>query len=117
MKKALFISISMLTLFACKKDKSETFKVRYIVTGDNVNQFKISYGVTHNLLTVPFSGTKDTTIYQPASTAVKLDTKANNNNLVGTIYVNDVLVASQTDTDADGDGKTEVKLDYTIPVK
>lgn len=117
MKKALFVSFTLLTLFACKKDKSETFKVRYTVTGNNVNQFKISYGLTDNQLAVPFSGTKDTTIYQPSGTPVKLDTKANNNNLVGAIYVNDVLVASQTDTDSDGDGKTEVKLDYSIPVK
>lgn len=117
MKKTLFVSFAFLALFACKKDKSETFKIRYTVTGNTINQFKISYGLTDKDITVPFSGTKDTTIYQPAGTPVKLDAKANNNNLFGAIYVNDVLVASQTDADTDGDGKTEVKLDYTIPVK
>ena len=119
MKITLFISIALFTLLACKKEKTTAgvYKVKYSVTGNSVNQFKISYGAVDNLVTVPFSGTKDTTIYQPAGTSIKLDTKADNNNLVGSIYVNDVLVASQTDTDNDGDGKTEVKLDYSIPVK
>lgn len=115
MKKIILASFIALSLFACKKSNTENLKVKYLVTGNSVNQFKISYGASDKLLSVPFSGTKDTVIYQQRGTSIKLDTKANNNNLLGAIYVNDVLVASQTDTDSDGDGKTQVKLEYNIP--
>ena len=114
MKQIALTFFIVLALTACKKDKQENIKVKYSVTGDNVNQFKISYGLTDNLLVVPFSGTKDTVIYQPVGTVVKLDTKADNNNLVGTIHVNDIMVATQTDSDTDGDGKTQVKLQYNL---
>jgi hypothetical protein len=46
-----------------------------------------------------------------------LDTKADaatSSSLVGSIYVNDVQVATQTDADTDKDGKTQVKLTYTM---
>lgn len=65
-KMVIFSSISFL-LFACKKEKNgSTFKVTYSVAGDSVNQFKITKGATDNLVSTPFSGTKDTTVYLSA---------------------------------------------------
>jgi hypothetical protein len=114
---ALFSSVVLLFL-SCKKDNNTgSYKVKYVVTGDLVNQFKISQGATDEFVKADFSGTKDTTLYVQAGTDLKLDSKANNHNLVGSIYVNDVLAVTGTDTDIDGDGKTEVKLDYVIVAK
>ncbi len=118
MKKIALLSSIAFLLFSCKKDKNSTlYKVTYRVTGDSVNQFKITQGGTDNLFSTPFSGTKDTTVYLSAGISVKLDTKADNHNLIGTIYVNDILKATGTDTDLDGDGKTEVKIDYGLPLQ
>ena len=114
MKKIAIFSIVSLLFFACKKDKAETYTVKFVTTGTNVTQFKFYQGSTISDITVPFSGTADTTVIVPAGTVVKLDTKANSNNLVGTIYVNNVQVANGTDTDVDGDGKAQVKLEYPL---
>ncbi|MDB5277316.1 MAG: hypothetical protein JWR61_2271 [Ferruginibacter sp.] len=115
MKKIILSCSIFFLLFSCKKDtNSTTYKVRYTVTGNNVNQFKITQGITDNYVFTPFSGTKDTTLSMQPGTTLKLDTKATNNNLVGSIYVNDVLKATGADLDTDGDGKTEVKIDYTL---
>ena len=92
-----------------------SYKVTYRVTGDNVNQFKITEGSTDHIVVTPFSGTKDSTVYVQSGTMLKLDTKADNHNLVGSIYVNDDLKATGADSDVDGDGKTQVKLDYGLP--
>jgi len=116
MKQIALLSSIVLLLCSCKKDKNSTiYKVTYSVTGDNVNQFKITQGTTDNFVATPFSGTKDTTVYMQSGTMLKLDTKADNNNLVGSIYVNDVLKATATDADVDGDNKTQVKIDYGLP--
>src|SRR5258705_9992350 len=117
MKKIITLLASIVfLLFACKKDKSSgAYKVKYSVTGNSVNQFKITQGTADNFVSTPFSGTKDTTVYMQAGTMLKLDTKADNNNLVGSIYVNDVLMVTGTDTDIDGDGKTQVKVEYGLP--
>jgi hypothetical protein len=117
MKKALLFSSIILLFISCKKDNNTLYKVKYVVTGDSVNQFKITISSTDQFVKATFSGTKDTTVYVQAGTDVKLDTKANNHNLVGSIYVNDVLAATGTDLDTDGDGKTEVKLDYVVGSK
>ena len=116
MKKLVVLTSVVFLLFSCKKDKNNnTYKVRYSVTGDMVNQFKITQGTTDDFVVSPFSGTKDTTIYIQSGTMLKLDTKADNHYLLGSIYVNDVLQATGTDNDLDGDGKTEVKIQYGIP--
>jgi len=116
MKRMAILSSIVFLLFSCKKEKNNsTYKVTYSVTGDAVNQFKITEGTTDNLVSIPFSGTKDTTVYLSAGVDVKLDVKADDHNLIGAIYVNDVLKATATDPDVDGDGKTEVKLDYGLP--
>jgi hypothetical protein len=114
MKRLAVVAFCTLVFLSCKKNKSETYKVTYITSGTSVTQFKFTTGSTDNLATVPFTGQRDTTIYVAAGTAVKLDSKANSNNLTGKILVNDVIVASGSDTDNDGDGKTQVKLDYTL---
>jgi hypothetical protein len=45
---------------------------------------------------------------------VKLDSKANSNYLTGAILVNGVQVTSGTDADPDGDGKSQVKIEYLL---
>ena len=117
MKIIALLSLAIFLFVSCKKDNNTQYKVKYVVTGDSVNQFKISQGATDEFVKTDFSGTKDTTVYVQAGTDVKLDSKANNHNLVGSIYVNDVLATTGTDTDTDGDGKTEVKLDYVVGSK
>lgn len=118
MKTIALLSLSIFLLLSCKKDNNTTsYKVKYIVTGDSVNQFKISQGATDEFVKTDFSGTKDTTIYAPIGTDLKLDAKANDHNLVGSIYVNDVLAVTGTDLDSNQDNKTEVKLEYIIAAK
>ena len=100
MKKIALLSFAAFMFFSCKKD-NETFKVRYTVTGVDVSQFKISYNTTDHLAETPFTGTKDTTIYQSIGTVLKLDIKADSHySLLGSIYVNDNLVATGTDEDS-----------------
>jgi hypothetical protein len=107
----------VLLFISCSKSGSSpntTYKVRYTVTGDSVTQFKISLFANDVFLQTPFSGTRDTTIYVYFGADLRLDAKAIDSSLVGSIYVNDVLKATGTDLDTDGDGKTEVKTGYTI---
>ncbi|MDP4265694.1 MAG: hypothetical protein Q8941_24455 [Bacteroidota bacterium] len=107
----------ILILISCSKSGNSpntTYKVRYTVTGDSVTQFKISLFGNDVFLQTPFSGTRDTTIYVYFGADLRLDAKAVDSNLAASIYVNDVLKATGTDPDADGDGKTEVKIGYTI---
>ena len=117
MKTIALLSSLVFLFISCKKDNNTLYKVKYVVTGDSVNQFKITIASTDQFVKATFSGTKDTIVYVQAGTNVKLDTKANNHNLVGSIYVNDVLAVTGIDTDTDGDGKTEVKLDYVVGAK
>jgi hypothetical protein len=115
MKPTIILSIATLFLFACKKDNGTMYKVKYVVDGTSVNTYKISYGLVDNNVVTPFTGMRDTTVMQPAGTDVKLDSKAAGPSLTGSIYVNDVLVATQTDPDSLSTNKTEVKLDYVLP--
>lgn len=115
MKKIVLLPFILLLLQSCKKDKITTYKIKYSVTGTAVTQFKISYSSTDKFLATPFTGTKDTTFYQAVGTDLKLDAKADSHNiLTGSISINDVIVSTFTDTDVDGDNKTQVKIDYTI---
>jgi hypothetical protein len=108
----------VLLFISCSKSGnssySPTYKVKFTVTGDSVNQFKISLFANDVFLQTPISGTRDTTLYAYFGADLRLDAKAIDSNLVGSIYVNDVLKATGTDLDADGDGNTEVKIGYTI---
>jgi hypothetical protein len=114
MKKAAIPFLACLVFFACKKENKETFIVKFVTTGTDVTQFKFYQGSTSADKEVPFSGTQDTTMIVAAGTMVKLDSKANSNNLTGSIIVDGVQVANGTDTDTDGDGKSQVKLEYTL---
>ena len=116
MKKTILLPfVLLLFLQACKKDKNTTYKVKYSVTGTNVTQFKINFANTEKLLVTPFTGTRDTTFYQSGGSTLMLDAKADSHNsLIGFISVNDIIVSTFTDTDIDGDSKTQVKIDYTI---
>jgi hypothetical protein len=120
MKKASLILFVAIVVFACKKDDKHegSYKVKYSVTGASVNQFDITSNTDVHSVYTPFTGTRDTTVYLSAGTVLKLDAKATSHNaLIGSIYVDDTMVATLTDSDADGDSKTQVKIDYTIPVK
>ncbi|MFL5811391.1 MAG: hypothetical protein ACJ749_17845 [Flavisolibacter sp.] len=114
MKKIALLFFAIASLVACKKEKGGTYKVKFVVTGNDVSQFKFSTDATDRTAETPFSGTQDTTIFVAPGTIIKLDTKANSNNLVATIYVNDVIAVTGTDADTDGDGKTNVKVEYTL---
>src|SRR4051794_28116523 len=101
MKTLAFVAIAALTLFACKKDnKNEgSYKVKYSVTGSSVDQFNVTNNADVHSVYTPFNGTRDTTVYLPAGTVLKLDAKASSHNaLIGSIYVDDAMVASLTDS-------------------
>lgn len=118
MKKISLLALAIMSLVACKKDHEGAYKVRYTLTGTIVEQFKVNYNTTEHFVETPFTGTRDTTLYVQAGTTISLDAKAGSSeDLIGSIYVNDGLVATQTDGDADADGKTAIKVEYTIPVK
>ena len=111
----LTISLAIF-MSGCKNDNLSS-KVTYKVTGTWVSQFKITNGTTEHIVNVPYAGTRDTTIYLVYGTKVKLESKGEGSTLQGTIYVDDIIVATLIDNDADGDSKTNVKIDYTIPFK
>jgi len=117
MNKVFILPILFLALFSCKKSStSHTYKVKYSVTGSAVNQYKITVNAEDKNVSTPFTGTRDTTLYVASSSNVKLDVKGSGTStLVGSIYVNDALVATGSDADANGDNKTEVKLNYDLP--
>ena len=116
MKKIAFVAlIGLLAVAACKKDKNTTYKVKFSVSGTAVSQFKITQGVTDNFMAIPFTGTRDTTVYLQSVTTLKLDAKGDGPGMEGTIYVNDVPVVTGNDPDIDGDNKTQVKIEYVIP--
>ena len=114
MKTLAILLIASFTIISCSKN-TDTVKVRFVTTGNDVTQFKFTSGSTIADKSVPFSGTQDTTIMVAKGTMVKLDSKANSNSLAGMIFVNDAQVAVGTDTDTDGDNKSQVKLEYSIP--
>ena len=114
MKKIALLSLASMIFFACKKEKDDTYIVKFVTTGTEVIQFKVYQGSTVGDKEVPFSGTQDTTMIVPAGSMVKLDSKANSNYLTGAILVNGVQVVTGTDADPDGDGKSQVKLEYLL---
>lgn len=114
MKTIALLFVASMTLFACKKSNPEAYTVKFVTTGSNVTQFKFYQGSTIADKSVPFSGTQDTSMVVAAGMVVKLDSKANSNNLAGAIFVNGVQAASGADADADGDGKSQVKIEYTL---
>jgi hypothetical protein len=118
MKKIIITSMVLLSLYSCKKSDSNkgTYKVKYVVSGTAVDQFKITVNSADKSVSTPFTGTRDTTLYVTSASNIKLDAKGNGASvLTGTIYVDDTIVASGSDADANGDNKTEVKLNYDIP--
>ena len=117
MKKIAVLFLASLLFLACKKDKDDTYTVKFVTSGNNVTQFKFYQGSITGDKAVPFSGTQDTAMTVPAGTNLKLDSKANSNNLSGAIFVNGVQVVSGIDADTDGDGKTQVKIEYTLASK
>ena len=120
MKRIAVFCFVAVVLVACKKeDKHEgAYEVKFSVTGTSVAEFKTTCNLIEHDDVTPFSGTKDTTIYVQAGTALKLDAKASSHEaLSGSIFVNGSQVATLTDADADADSKTQIKLDYTIPIK
>lgn len=115
MKQIAILFIASLLFFSCKKNNNDTHQVKFVVTGTNVTQFKYYIGSTFSDVVVPFTGTRDITIAVAKGTKLVLEAKASSNNLSGEIFVNNVLLSKGTDGDTDGDGKSEVKIDYQLP--
>lgn len=113
MKTIAFIFLASLLFFSCKKS-NETYQVKFVATGTEVTQFKYYIGSTFSDVAVPFTGTRDFVISVAKGTMVKLEAKASSNNLSGVIFVNNVMMANGTDGDTDGDGKSEIKLEYQL---
>lgn len=113
MKNLLLIAALLLSIVAC--DKEETVQeVKFSVTGISVTDAKFNYKSSIHSIGTPFDGTRDTTIIANIGESISLDAKATGGPLTGQIFVNDVLVAEQNDEDADADGKTQVKINWTI---
>lgn len=113
MKNIILIAASLLLFVAC--DKEETVqKVKFSVTGTSVTDAKFNYKSSIHGIPTPFDGTRDTTIIASIGESISLDAKATGGQLAGKIFVNDALVAEKTDEDIDADGKTQVKISWTI---
>lgn len=113
MKKILLIACLALPLAACQKEDMET-EVKFSVTGTEVNEVKFNYKSTINSIATPFTGSRDTTVYANIGETISLNAKATGGALKGQIFINGILAAEQIDADSDGDGKTQVKVDWTI---
>ena len=113
MKKLFFIACLGLPLAACQKEEAEN-EVRFSVTGTEVNEVKFNYKSTLNSIATPFTGTRDTTVYANIGETISLNAKSTGGALKGQIFVNGILAAEQLDQDTDGDGKTQVKVDWTV---
>ena len=116
MKKISFIALIglLFVVAACNKETNTTYKVKFSVVGTEVTEFKISDGVSDNFISIPFTGTKDTTVYLQSVATLKVSAKGDGPSLIGTIFINDMPVMSGYDSDEDGDNKTEVAAEYTI---
>lgn len=115
MKKLLPVVFGVMLIAACEKeDEGMGQKIRFSVTGTDVNEVKFNYKSSfHNIIT-PFTGTRDTTIYANLGETISLDAKATGGALKGQIFVNELLATEQIDADTDGDGKAQVKVNFTI---
>ena len=114
MKKLTILVIVSMSLFACTRE-IENVEVRFVTTGKDVTQFRMTSGITSVNKPCPFTGTHDTVMLVLKGSIVKLESIAKSNMLGGIIYVNDEEVAWKTDDDADGDGEARVVLEYKIP--
>ena len=114
--KNLLLGAMIVTLFsACSKEEENSqMAVKFSVTGQDVTEVKFNYKNTISGFKVPFSGTRDTTIYANIGETISVDAKSTGGALKGQIFVNNNLAAEQIDADTDGDGKTQVKTTWTI---
>ena len=117
MKSIALVSV-LFFLFSCTKENTNTtFKVRYAVSGDVVNEFKITQNGQDIYVTAPYSGSLDTVIYieSGAGSILKLEASGDCANLSGLIDIDGSLRATSADADIDGDGIAHVSVEYTIP--
>ena len=112
MKNVILIATLLLLAIACDKEET-TQEVKFSVTGTSVTEVKFNYKNSIQNIKTPFDGTWDTTIVANIGETISLDSKATGGALAGKVFVNDVLVAEQIDSDTDGDGKTQVKVNWT----
>ena len=112
MKNVILIAAMLLLIVACDKEET-TQEVKFSVTGTSVTEVKFNYKNSIQNIKTPFDGTWDTTIVANIGETISLDSKATGGALTGQVFVNDVLVAEQIDSDSDGDGKTQVKVNWT----
>lgn len=115
MKNLLLLSAVMLVLASCGEEKEETQRtVKFTLTGTDVTEAKFNYKSTISAIKTPFTGSWDTTVYANIGETLSLDAKATGGTLKGQVFVGGVLNAEQIDADADGDGKTQVKVALTV---
>lgn len=113
MKKLFLIAFLAASVVSCDKEDND-MEVKFSVTGSDVNEVKFNYKNTFNSIATPFTGTRDTTIYAKIGETISLDAKATGGALKGQIFVNGLLNAEQIDADTDGDGKSQVKVSWTV---
>lgn len=119
MKNILLILTIALVIASCKKDKDpESYKIRYLVIGDGVEEIKYNVNNVSYSAKKPFDNGWDTTFIHTSKQKLQLQAKAKSStsqNLTGIIYLNDAEVAKQVDSAKDSTGKFDVKLEYQIP--
>ena len=112
MKNLVLIAAILMLVVACGKEET-TQEVKFSVTGTSVTEVKFNYKNSIQNIKTPFDGMWDTTIVANIGETISLDSKATGGALTGQVFVNDVLVAEEEDADTDGDGKTQVKVNWT----
>ena len=112
MKNVVPIAAMLLLVVACGKEET-TQEVKFSVTGTSVTEVKFNYKNSIQNIKTPFDGRWDTTVIANIGETISLDSKATGGALTGQVFVNDVLVAEEEDADTDGDGKTQVKVNWT----
>ncbi|WP_017730858.1 hypothetical protein [Nafulsella turpanensis] len=112
MKNVILIATFLLLIIACGKEET-TQEVKFAITGTSVTEVKFNYKSSIQTINTPFDGTWDTTIVANIGETISLDSKATGGALKGQVFINGTLVTEEIDADTDGDGKTQIKVNWT----
>jgi hypothetical protein len=118
MKKVLLLLAIAFVIVSCKKDDDpESYKIRYVVSGEGIEEIKYNMNNVNYSVKKSFANGWDTTFTHTSKQKLQLQAKAknsNNVNLTGVIYLNENEVAKQVDDSKDTENKYEVKIEYQI---